>query len=162
MLRGNHAKPRIESSKLAQERLERRLAQPSFLRTRRILERLQAVQNKQGSTMRDEFRESLSLLPPRSDPWIGISKPTKSRVKKFIRGRSLPTAALSVKGPAKNELCRTIVFSSHLSEPMVDECRLPDSSPCNDGHDIYMRVCPCIIEESDFLFSAKKRASGDW
>src|SRR6516165_10112987 len=112
--------------------------------------------------MRDEFRESLSLLPPRSDPWIWISKPIESSVKKFIRGRSLPTAALSVKGPAKNELCRTIVFSSHLSEPMVDERRLPDSSPRNDSHDIYMRVCPSVIQESDIFFSAKNSASGDW
>src|SRR5215471_11115364 len=160
--RGNHAKPRIEGSKLAQERLEGRLPQPSFLWTRRILERLQTVQNKQGSAMGDKFGESLALLPPRSDPWIWISKPIESSFKKFIRRRSLPAAALSVKGPAKNELCRTIVFSSHLSEPMVDERRLPDSGPCHDGHDIYVRVSPCVIEESDVLFSAKNSASGDW
>ena len=43
---GNQAKPPIESSKLLQKRLERRLTQPPFLWTRRILERLQAVQNK--------------------------------------------------------------------------------------------------------------------
>src|SRR6516165_10545001 len=45
--RGNHAKPRIESGEFAQERLEGGLTQPSFLWTRRILERLQAIQNKQ-------------------------------------------------------------------------------------------------------------------
>ena len=44
--RGNHAKPRIEGSKFAQKRLEGRLAQPSFLWARRILERLQAIQNQ--------------------------------------------------------------------------------------------------------------------
>jgi hypothetical protein len=44
--RGDDAKPRIESSELAQKRLEGRLTQPSFLWTRRILERLQAVQNQ--------------------------------------------------------------------------------------------------------------------
>src|SRR5262249_57354860 len=103
-----------------------------------------------------------SLLPPRSDPWIWISKPIESSVKKFIRRRSLPAAALFVKGPAKNELCRTIVFNSHLSEPMVDERRLPDSSPCSEGHDIYMRVCPRVIEESDISFSAKNSTSGAW
>src|SRR6516165_7599409 len=82
--RGNHAKPRIEGSKLAQERLDGRLPQPSFLWTRRILERLQAIQNKQGSAMGDEFGESLSLLPSCSGPWIWISKPIESSVKKFI------------------------------------------------------------------------------
>src|SRR3974377_2420702 len=112
--------------------------------------------------MRDDFGESLSLLPPRSDPWICISKPIESSVKKFIRRRSLPAAALSVKGPAKNELCRTIVLSSHPPEPMVDQRRLPDPSPGNDGNDICMRVCPCVIEESDILFSAKNGASSDW
>src|SRR5215468_11166771 len=84
--RGNHAKPRIEGGEFAQKRLEGRLTQPSFLWTRRILERLQAVQNEQGSAMRDELRESLALLPRRSNPWIWISKPTEGHVKKFIRG----------------------------------------------------------------------------
>jgi hypothetical protein len=41
--RGNHAKPIIEGSKLAQKRLEGRITQPPFLRTRRILERLQTI-----------------------------------------------------------------------------------------------------------------------
>src|ERR1700686_887598 len=100
--RGNHAKPFIEGSEFAQERLEGRFTQPSFLWSRRILERLQAIQNKQGSVMRDEPCESLALLPPRSEPWIWISKPSESRVKKFICGRSPPTGAFSVKGPAKN------------------------------------------------------------
>jgi hypothetical protein len=43
---GNHAKPLIEGVELAQKRLEGRLAYPSLLWTRRILERLQAVQNQ--------------------------------------------------------------------------------------------------------------------
>src|SRR5215468_10965297 len=100
--RGNHAKPFIEGSEFAQERLEGRFMKPSFLWSRRILERLQAIQNKQGSVMRDESCESLALLPARSEPWIGISKPSESRVKKFIRGRSASTGALSVKGPTKD------------------------------------------------------------
>ena len=44
--RGNHAKPCIEGSELAQNRLEGRLTQASFLWTRRILERLQTIQNQ--------------------------------------------------------------------------------------------------------------------
>src|SRR5215471_14347187 len=83
--RGNYAKARIECSEFAQERLEGRLTQPSFLWTRRILERLHAVQNKQGSTMRDQLRESLALLPRRSEPRIWIAKPRESGIKKFIR-----------------------------------------------------------------------------
>ena len=47
--RGNYAKPLIEGSKFAQKRLERRLTQPSFLWTRRILERLQPIQKAQNS-----------------------------------------------------------------------------------------------------------------
>src|SRR6516225_3134775 len=156
---GNYGKPSIESSKLPQERLQARFTQPSFLWTRWILKRLQTVQNKQGSAMRDEFRESLSLLPPRAYPWIRISKPFESSVKKFISRRSLPTAALSVKGPAKNELCRTILFSSHPSEPMVDERRLPDPGPGNDGNHVDVFARPSIIEESDILLSTKNIAS---
>src|SRR5215469_8009262 len=44
--RGNHTKPLVEGSKLAQERLEGRFSYPSFLRTRRILERLQTIQKQ--------------------------------------------------------------------------------------------------------------------
>jgi hypothetical protein len=44
--RGNHAKPRIEGSEFAQKRLEGRLTYASFLWARRILERLQAIQNQ--------------------------------------------------------------------------------------------------------------------
>ena len=81
---GYHAKPRIEGSEFAQERLEAWLTNPSFSRPRWILERFQTVQNQQGSTMRDELRESLALFPGRSKPWIWISKPVESRIKKFI------------------------------------------------------------------------------
>ena len=47
--RGDYAEPLIEGSKFAQKRLERRLTQPSFLWTRRILERLQPIQKAQNS-----------------------------------------------------------------------------------------------------------------
>src|SRR4029077_4823774 len=99
--------------------------------------------------MRDELRESLALLPRGSDSWIWISKPSESRIKKFIRGQSVTTAALSVEGPDKNKLCRTIMVSRHPSEPMVDERRLPDTCPGNDCNDIYTLVYPCIIQEGD-------------
>src|SRR5260221_6510298 len=141
--RGDHAKPRIEGSKLAQKRLEGWLPYLSFLWTRRILERLQAVQNKQGSPMRDELRQSFALLPPRSNPWIWIPKPSQSRVKERICGGSLSAAALSVEGPAKHELRRPVMIRSHPSEPMVNERGLSDTSPGNDGDDVDILVCPC-------------------
>ncbi len=143
--RGNYTKPRIESSKLLQKRLEGRFTESSFLGTRRILERLQAIQNQQGSTMRDQLRQSFALLPRRSDPWIGISKPIKSSVKKFICGGGAPTATLPVEGPAKNQLSRTIMLRCHSPEPMVDQRGLSNPSPGNYRDDIYIRICPCII-----------------
>src|SRR6266478_804341 len=79
--------------------------------------------------------------------------------KKFICGRSLPTAALSVKGPTKNELRRTIMLSSHPSEPMVNERRLPGTGPGNDYNDVDVLICPCTIQESDILLSTKNIAS---
>src|SRR5215813_3382116 len=105
--------------------------------------------------MGHEFRQPLTLFPCSSDAWIGIANPSQSSVKKFICGRSAPTCALSVQGPAKNELRRTIMFSSHSSEPMVKERRLPDTSPGNDCDDIYLWICTGIIEESDILLSTK-------
>jgi hypothetical protein len=41
--RANYTKPRIERSQFAQQRLERGITETSFLRTRRILERLQPI-----------------------------------------------------------------------------------------------------------------------
>ena len=61
--------------------------------------------------MCDELRESLALLPRRSDSWIWVSKPTKSRIREFICGRGAPTRTLSIEGPAKNELRRPISFT---------------------------------------------------
>src|SRR5271157_3721580 len=109
--------------------------------------------------MRDELRQSFALLPPRANPWIWISKPSESSVKKFVCGRSVPTRALSVEGPAKNELRRTILFSSHPPQPMVNKRGLPDPSPGNDCNDIYFAVYPRVIQENDILLSAKNFAS---
>src|SRR5215469_121290 len=105
--------------------------------------------------MRYELCQSFALLPCRSEAWIWISKPVERRIKKFIRRRSVPTRALSVEGPTKNKLCRTIMVGSHLSQPMVNECGLPDPSPGNDGNDIGVPVCPCIVQKSDVLLSAE-------
>src|SRR5208282_6504948 len=88
-----------------------------------------------------------------------ISKPSESSIKKFVCGRSAPTTALSVEGPAKNELRRTIMFNSHPPEPIVDERGLPDTGPGNNCNDIYMLVCPCTIQENDILLSTKNIAS---
>src|SRR6516162_4589403 len=109
--------------------------------------------------MRDELRQSLAFLPSRSVSWIAISKPSESRIKKFIRGRSLPTAALSVEGPAKNKLCRTIMVSSHPSEPMVDQRRLSNTGPRHDCNDVDVLLCPSIIQKGDVLLSTKNIAS---
>src|SRR5260221_921119 len=111
--------------------------------------------------MCDEFRQSFAFLPCRSDSRIWTPEPSESHVKKSMRGRSASTCALSVEGPAKNELRRTIMFSSHPPEPVVEERRLPDSCPGHDGDDIYLRICPGSIQESDILLSTKNISSSD-
>src|ERR1700757_529592 len=109
--------------------------------------------------MRDELGQSFALLPGRSEAWIWIAKPVKSSIKKFIRGQSVPTAALSVEGPTKNKLCRAIMVSSHPSEPMVNEGGLSHAGPSHDRHDIDLRARPGIIQESEILLSPKNFAS---
>src|ERR1700730_7192370 len=109
--------------------------------------------------MSDELRQPFALLPRRSDPWIRITKPTECSVKKFICGRGTSTRSLPVERPTKNELRRAILFSSHSSEPVVDECRLPDSGPGNDCNDVDILVCPCTIQKSNILLSTKNITS---
>src|ERR1700730_2682415 len=111
--------------------------------------------------MRDELRQSFALLPRRSEPWIRVSKPSESRINKFICGGSVPTGALSVEGPTKNKLCRTIMVSSHPSEPMVNERGLSDPSPGANCNGVGIVVCPCSIQESNILLSTKNIASCD-
>src|ERR1700738_660137 len=53
------------------------------------------------------------------------------------------------------------MFSSHPSEPMVDDRRLSDPSPGNDCNDVDILVCPCTIQKSDILLSTKNIASGN-
>src|SRR5580704_14725023 len=111
--------------------------------------------------MPNEFRESLAPLPCCSKPWIWIAKPSQSRVEKFIGRRSAAAGALSVERPAKYELCRTILFSNHSPEPMVDQRRFSDSAPGNNCHNIDLLVCPCIVQETDVLFTTKNITSCD-
>ena len=111
--------------------------------------------------MRDELRESFALLLCRTEAWVWIAKPSESRIKKFICRRSAPTGALSVKRPAKNQLRRTVFFSSHSSEPMVNERRLTDPGPGNDCYHINILVCPCAVQKSDVLFPTKNIASSN-
>src|SRR6516165_4256413 len=98
--------------------------------------------------MPNELRQSLSLLPRSPETWIWIAKPSQSGIKKFICRRSVAAGALSVERPAKYELRRTIVFSSHSSEPMVDERRFSDSAPGNNCNNIDLPVGPCIVQEA--------------
>src|ERR1700730_13545848 len=109
--------------------------------------------------MRDELRQSFALLPGRPNPWIWITKPSKSSIKKFICGRSTSTCALPIEGPAKNQLSRTIAFSRHPPEPMVDEGGLSNTGPGNDGNDVYTLISPGIIQKSDIFLSTKNIAS---
>src|SRR5271165_3259769 len=111
--------------------------------------------------MCDELRESFALFPSRSEPWVWISKPVESRINEFIGRRSASTAALSVEGPAKNELRRTIMFSSHPSKPMVDQRRFSDPRPGNNCDDVDILVCPSTIQKSDILLSTKNITSGN-
>src|ERR1700722_12038158 len=109
--------------------------------------------------MCDELRQSFAFLPAGSEPWVWIAKPNESGVQEFICGRSIPTAALPVERPTKNEFRRTIILSSHPPEPMIDQRGLPDTSPSHDCHDIYMSVCPCVNQKSDILLSSKNITS---
>jgi hypothetical protein len=90
-----------------------------------------------GERFRGALNESQSaLLPSRSEAWIWITKPNKSSIKEFISGRGALARTLSVEGPAKNQLGRTILFSGHLSQPMIVTFGTPtkESSPVAFAH----------------------------
>src|SRR5271166_439214 len=53
---------------------------------------------------------------------------SEERHQEIHRQTKCLAGALSVERPAKYELRRTIVFSSHSSEPMVDQRRFSDSA----------------------------------
>src|SRR5215831_3625971 len=105
--------------------------------------------------MPNELRQPFAFLPCCSKPWIWVAKPMESRIKKLIGRRSASACALSVERPAKDELRRTIVFSSHSSEPMVDQRRFSDSAPGNNCNNIDLLVGPRIVQERDVLFTTK-------
>ena len=111
--------------------------------------------------MPNQFRQSFALLPCCSQPWVWIAKPSQSGIQKFIGRGSVAAGALSVERPAKYQLRRTILFSSHSSEPMVDQRRFSDSAPGHNGDHIDLPVCPCIVQETDVLFATKNITSCD-
>src|SRR6202011_2840865 len=53
------------------------------------------------------------------------------------------------------------MFSSHPSQPMVNERGLPDTGPRNDCNDVDILVCPCAIQKSDIILSTKNITSGN-
>ena len=55
-------------------------------------------------------------------------------------------------------MCRAVILSRHSSEPVVNERKLTDTSPRNNCNDIYLLVCPCLIQESDIFLSTKQIA----
>src|SRR5215471_1994672 len=109
--------------------------------------------------MPNELRQPFAFFPCCSKPWIWVAKPMESRIKELIGRRSASACALSVERPAKYELRRPILFSSHSSEPMVDQGRFSDSAPGNNCHNIDLLVCPCIVQETDVLFTTKNITS---
>src|SRR6202041_2717195 len=104
---------------------------------------------------RDELGQPFTFFPRRSEAWIWIPKPSESHVKEFVCRRRTSTCPLPVERPTKDQLCRAILFSRHSSEPMIDQRGLSDPGPGNDGYDIYLLVCPGIIQESDVSLSPK-------
>jgi hypothetical protein len=53
------------------------------------------------------------------------------------------------------------MFGGHPPEPMVNQRRLPDSSPSNDCDNIHLFLYPRSIQKSDILLSTKNIASGN-
>src|SRR4029077_20495443 len=51
------------------------------------------------------------------------------------------------------------MFSSHVSEPMVNQRGFSDTGPGDDCHDVDILVCPRTIQKSDILLSTKNIAS---
>ena len=84
--------------------------------TRRILERLQAIQNKQGSTMGDELRQSFALFPRRSETRIWICKPSESRITVEFRGRCR-------RGILRTDTFRNPAISPELRSVKKDICK---------------------------------------
>ena len=91
---------------------------------------------------------------------VDLGHQTKREPRQEIHPRTkCPRWCPACKMTNQKQLRRTIVFSSHSSEPMVDECRLPDTGPGNNCNDIDILVCPCTIQESDILLPTKNIAS---
>src|SRR6516165_8416513 len=111
--------------------------------------------------MPDELGQSFALLPGGSEPRIWVAKPRESGIKKFICRRSTPTSTLTIERPTKNKLCRTIMFSSHSSEPMVDQRRFSDAGPGHYGNDVDILVCPCAVQKNDVFVSTENIVSGN-
>src|SRR5580704_18715464 len=105
--------------------------------------------------MRDELRESLALLPRRSDPWIWIAKPSESSVQKFIRRRSAPARALPVEGPAKDQVRRTVLVGRQSPQPVVNQRGFAHAGPGHDADHVDLRIGPGRVQERQVLLTPK-------
>ena len=109
--------------------------------------------------MPNELRQSFALFPRRSGVSNRISKPSEGSVKKFVCGRSVLRRCLVCRMTSQ----KRALLNDTFQQPFVGANdwlhMIDDTGPGNDRHDIYLRVCPGVIQKSDILLSTKQIAS---
>ena len=66
--------------KLDQKRCQRRVFQPAFVRTRRILQRFQPVQYQESSLAPEIAGKPFAFVPLRARRWVRVVEPPQSLV----------------------------------------------------------------------------------
>ena len=128
---GDDAEPGLAGAgQRPQERLHAGGTQLAALRPGRMLERLEAVEDEQGSAPDDGPGQEPALVPGRELGIVLYLKPSQRVVEeRIVRGLAVVARALAVEAPAIDPLCAAPTVGFEPIEPAIDEPRLPHPPP---------------------------------
>jgi hypothetical protein len=141
---GRHnAEPRIVARQLPQQDLETRIFEPSLLLPRRILQRLQAIQDEQRALLLQEARQALALVPGRTCVRLRIAKiPQRRGDKQVCRDLLAFRSPLAVERIAIHARSTAIVRLRRTNKPVVHQGCLAHTTPGHQGDYIALGMVP--------------------
>ena len=126
-----------------------------------MLERLDAVEDKQGLLLAHQLGQAQAAVPGRAGLGIGISEPGQGVIEEAVGGGDALLGALAVEGPVEDPPGAAPAVGGHAVEPVADQGGLAHASEGDEGEDVEAGVLPGGVEAGELGFPADQEGAGD-
>ena len=160
---GDHAEARVARGQTLEERGEAGVLEPPLdLRpARRVLQRLDAVEDEQGALLPHQIGEARAAVVERAGLGVGIAEEAEGVVDERLGGGDLVLAPLAVERPVEHPRGPAPAVGRHAVQPAGDQRRLADASEGHQGEDVDGRVLPGGVEPGELRLAADEVRAGD-